>query len=187
MAKISALIEKIADGKNPLFQDLYGVNEIVLKEQADRYAALMNEFQSVYGNDDVSLFSSPGRTEIGGNHTDHNRGKVLACDSPAHLKHMLQGEALFQVWVSADGSLDSAGLLAINGVNQAAAQETPEGLRIDLRLQEESVLPAVFNELNRQQRAIFSLQKREPTLEDVFMRLVGQRMEDIEDDSAAAA
>jgi ABC-2 type transport system ATP-binding protein len=116
-----------------------------------------------------------------------NRGKVLACDSPAHLKHMLQGEALFQVWVSADGSLDSAGLLAINGVNQAAAQETPEGLRIDLRLQEESVLPAVFNELNRQQRAIFSLQKREPTLEDVFMRLVGQRMEDIEDDSAAAA
>ena len=116
-----------------------------------------------------------------------NRGKVLACDSPAHLNHMLQGEALFQVWVSADGSLDSAGLLAINGVNQAAAQETPEGLRIDLRLQEESVLPAVFNELNRQQRAIFSLQKREPTLEDVFMRLVGQRMEDIEDDSAAAA
>ena len=36
MAKINALIEKIADGKNPLFQELYGVNEVVLKEQADR-------------------------------------------------------------------------------------------------------------------------------------------------------
>lgn len=78
MAKISALIEKIANGKNPLFQELYGVNEVVLKEQADRYAALMNEFQKVYGTDDVSLFSSPGRTEIGGNHTDHNYGRVLA-------------------------------------------------------------------------------------------------------------
>ncbi len=78
MAKISALIEKIANGKNPLFQELYGVNEVVLKEQADRYAALMNEFQQVYGTNDVSLFSSPGRTEIGGNHTDHNYGRVLA-------------------------------------------------------------------------------------------------------------
>jgi galactokinase len=78
MAKINALIEKIANGKNPLFQELYGVNEVVLKEQADRYVALMNEFQTVYGTDDVSLFSSPGRTEIGGNHTDHNYGRVLA-------------------------------------------------------------------------------------------------------------
>jgi galactokinase len=38
----------------------------------------MNEFQKVYGSDDVMLFSSPGRTEIGGNHTDHNYGRVLA-------------------------------------------------------------------------------------------------------------
>jgi len=78
MSKINALIEKIANGKNSLFQELYGANEVVLKEQADRYASLMNEFQKVYGTDDVSLFSSPGRTEIGGNHTDHNYGRVLA-------------------------------------------------------------------------------------------------------------
>ncbi|HBL77536.1 MAG: galactokinase [Bacteroidetes bacterium GWF2_42_66] len=78
MAKINALIEKINGGKNPLFQELYGVNAVVLKEQADRYAALMNEFQKVYATDDVALFSSPGRTEIGGNHTDHNYGRVLA-------------------------------------------------------------------------------------------------------------
>lgn len=78
MAKINALIEKIANGKNPLFKELYGVNEVVLKEQADRYASLMGEFQTVFGTDDVELFSSPGRTEIGGNHTDHNYGRVLA-------------------------------------------------------------------------------------------------------------
>ncbi len=78
MAKINALIAKIAEGKNPLFQELYGENPTILKEQADRYAALMNEFQTVFGNDEVELFSSPGRTEIGGNHTDHNYGRVLA-------------------------------------------------------------------------------------------------------------
>ncbi|HAH24130.1 MAG TPA: galactokinase, partial [Prolixibacteraceae bacterium] len=78
MAKINSLIAKIAGGNNPLFHELYGVNSSVLKEQADRYSSLMNEFNSVYSNDDVDLFSSPGRTEIGGNHTDHNYGRVLA-------------------------------------------------------------------------------------------------------------
>jgi galactokinase len=38
----------------------------------------MNEFEKTYGAEDVQLFSSPGRTEIGGNHTDHNFGRVLA-------------------------------------------------------------------------------------------------------------
>jgi galactokinase len=78
MTKINALVEKIAGGNNPLFKELYGVNSAVLKEQADRYVTLMKEFQKVYGTDDVQLFSSPGRTEIGGNHTDHNYGRVLA-------------------------------------------------------------------------------------------------------------
>ena len=38
----------------------------------------MSDFEKTYGTDDVQLFSSPGRTEIGGNHTDHNYGRVLA-------------------------------------------------------------------------------------------------------------
>jgi len=78
MAKISALIDKIANGQNPLFKELYGVNEAVLQEQADRYISLMKEFNTVFAKDEIELFSSPGRTEIGGNHTDHNYGRVLA-------------------------------------------------------------------------------------------------------------
>lgn len=78
MAKINSLTAKIADGKNSLFQELYGFEDSVLKEQASRYSGLMAEFQKSYGTDDVELFSSPGRTEIGGNHTDHNYGRVLA-------------------------------------------------------------------------------------------------------------
>ena len=78
MSKIKALIEKINKGENPVFQELYGIDSSVLKEQAGRYEALMNEFVNTYGTDDVDLFSSPGRTEIGGNHTDHQLGRVLA-------------------------------------------------------------------------------------------------------------
>lgn len=78
MSKIDSLIEKINGGNNPLFINLYGKDEQTLKEQSDRYTALMNEFKSVFGKDDVELFTSPGRTEIGGNHTDHNFGRVLA-------------------------------------------------------------------------------------------------------------
>ncbi|MEN8115457.1 MAG: galactokinase family protein [Bacteroidota bacterium] len=78
MTKIDGLNEKINGGNNPLFQELYGNNTTVLKEQADRYASLMNEFSATFGSDNVELFSSPGRTEIGGNHTDHNYGRVLA-------------------------------------------------------------------------------------------------------------
>lgn len=78
MTKIKSLNEKINGGKNPLFQELYGADSSVLKEQADRYASLMSDFEKTYGTDDVQLFTSPGRTEIGGNHTDHNYGRVLA-------------------------------------------------------------------------------------------------------------
>ncbi len=78
MAKIQDLIVKINNGDNPLFRELYGSDELILKEQSQRYSDLLSDFQSTFGNDDVHLFSSPGRTEIGGNHTDHNYGRVLA-------------------------------------------------------------------------------------------------------------
>ena len=78
MTKIKELVEKINEGINPVFTELYGNNAEDLNAQADRYADLMAEFEKTFGSDDVALFSSPGRTEIGGNHTDHNYGRVLA-------------------------------------------------------------------------------------------------------------
>ncbi len=46
---------------------------------ADRYIDVINEFEKTYGAaDELALFSAPGRTEIGGNHTDHQHGCVLA-------------------------------------------------------------------------------------------------------------
>ncbi len=58
--------------------DVYG-GKAQAMSQRGRYCALLDSFDGVYpGGDEVRLFSSPGRTEISGNHTDHNNGKVLA-------------------------------------------------------------------------------------------------------------
>lgn len=59
-----------------LFTALYGENAV--KENIERYQSLVMNFQKKFPEEDVLLFSSPGRTEISGNHTDHNHGKVLA-------------------------------------------------------------------------------------------------------------
>lgn len=59
------------------FEKLYGANAVPM--QKERYAAAEKAFAEIYGNhSDVRIFSAPGRTEVGGNHTDHNRGCVLA-------------------------------------------------------------------------------------------------------------
>lgn len=76
--KLETLKSKINNGDNPLFATLYGSDAAVLKTQASRFNALMDDFQSTFSRDDGELFSSPGRTEIGGNHTDHQYGRVLA-------------------------------------------------------------------------------------------------------------
>ena len=56
---------------------LYG--EQNREEQVARYRHLLDGFRQTFGErEGVAIFSAPGRTEIGGNHTDHQRGKVLA-------------------------------------------------------------------------------------------------------------
>ena len=55
---------------------IYG--EENLDTQRKRYIDAANEFLSVYGEREVSIFSVPGRSELSGNHTDHNHGKVMA-------------------------------------------------------------------------------------------------------------
>ena len=58
---------------------LYGDGEDVIEKQKGRYAALIRRHAELFGEKpDVQLISAPGRTEIGGNHTDHNNGRVLA-------------------------------------------------------------------------------------------------------------
>ena len=60
------------------FAALYGSDKNTLALQTQRYNSLVEAFCKRYGDGNIRLFSSPGRSEIGGNHTDHNLGKVLA-------------------------------------------------------------------------------------------------------------
>lgn len=55
---------------------LYGEN--ALEAQRERYIKAVEEFESLYGEGDAYLFSVAGRSELSGNHTDHNHGKVIA-------------------------------------------------------------------------------------------------------------
>ena len=70
------LIEKGEFDHN--FIDVY-VDIEQLEYQRSRYANAIMKFEEYYGNGDIKIFSAPGRSEIGGNHTDHQNGKVLAC------------------------------------------------------------------------------------------------------------
>jgi len=59
---------------------LYGPGPDMTASQVRRYRRLIAEHRKHFGSggESVRLFSAPGRVEIGGNHTDHNRGRVLA-------------------------------------------------------------------------------------------------------------
>lgn len=78
MLKNSLLRENLLAGKyNQKLAKLYKESEI--PAQIERYIRVSKTFDELFGEGlDVCVFSSPGRTEVGGNHTDHNHGKVLA-------------------------------------------------------------------------------------------------------------
>jgi galactokinase len=56
--------------------EIYGESEIF--EQVNRYRNLLSLHEERAGGEDVMVFSTAGRTELAGNHTDHNLGRVLA-------------------------------------------------------------------------------------------------------------
>lgn len=61
------------------FKGLYGTEEEQLEYQRQRYLNAVNTFAKLYPKrKNIRIFSAPGRTEIGGNHTDHQNGCVLA-------------------------------------------------------------------------------------------------------------
>ena len=76
--KVNETIQMMeSEGAKTLLAKLYG--EDAVAGNVARYQELLKGYEKAFGDSgDVLLFSSPGRTEISGNHTDHNHGKVLA-------------------------------------------------------------------------------------------------------------
>jgi len=63
-------------GLNETLQSLYGAAK--LETAQSRCAGVLEGFAKTFGREAEALFSAPGRTELGGNHTDHQHGRVLA-------------------------------------------------------------------------------------------------------------
>lgn len=111
-----------------------------------------------------------------------NQGRVLACDAPSVLKQRLQREALFEITVSSLDGSRPATLEKLPGVRKMTWQESGEATVLNFNLQEEAALAAVINRLSENGVKIVRLDKHEPTLEDVFVDLVGRSMDEIEKD-----
>lgn len=80
MPKTKQLLEQIKSGGfDDTFSKLYANDAGTILKQRERYSNAIHDFEKVFGHDrDVQIYSAPGRTEIGGNHTDHNNGVVMA-------------------------------------------------------------------------------------------------------------
>ena len=110
-----------------------------------------------------------------------NKGKILACDSPANLKKLVQKEAVFELGLSGQfGHLED--LRALKGVQKVACHLDPGKNATTLKfiLDEESVIAKVIDVISKDGSKLVSLTKTEPSLEDVFVHLVGKSMEEEE-------
>ena len=67
-----------ADGQyDELLMDIY-LDDAKIEYQKARYVKAIEKFEELFSENDVEIYSAPGRSEISGNHTDHQHGEVLA-------------------------------------------------------------------------------------------------------------
>jgi len=106
-----------------------------------------------------------------------DRGRILGCDTPFNLKHSLQRDAVFRLQITY--LPDAAALVSgISGVRQCIQRHLDDHTELNMILEAEDVLAAVIAALSAQDARLLSLEKREPTLEDVFVTMVGRGLDE---------
>ncbi len=77
MSDTMRILEVLQAGQlDDKLQDIY-VDSACVPKQRKRYMNAIRKYEMLFGMDDISIYSAPGRSEIGGNHTDHQKGEVL--------------------------------------------------------------------------------------------------------------
>ena len=109
-----------------------------------------------------------------------NGGRVLACDTPANLKQRLQSGSIFRLETTPLDGVGTSTLAKIPGVRKVTCKERDGRALLELILEEEQVVGAVIVALEASRIGLLSLTKHLPTLEDVFVELVGRSMEEVE-------
>jgi ABC-2 type transport system ATP-binding protein len=109
-----------------------------------------------------------------------NAGRVLACDTPLNLKRRLQRDAIFQLDISPLRNGALAVFDRLPGVRKVTHTAHDGRSELQLILEADDALSGVISTLTQHNATLLNLQKREPTLEDVFVDLVGKSMAEVE-------
>lgn len=76
--RTNKIIEAIHEGRlDERLTEIYA-DPYIIPYEKKRYEQALYQYNAMFGADEVEIFSAPGRSEIGGNHTDHQHGEVLA-------------------------------------------------------------------------------------------------------------
>jgi ABC-2 type transport system ATP-binding protein len=109
-----------------------------------------------------------------------NGGRVLACDTPANLKRQFRGETLFRLDTTSVDEATASSIRAVAGVRSMTCHHVDGHSTLDLELVEDQAISGVIAAMEARRIGLLSLKKHEPTLEDVFVKLVGRSMDEVE-------
>ena len=121
--KINALKSALLGGEyDARLSYIYG--EAAVAKQKERYAAAIDSFAALYGADrEAALYSVAGRSELSGNHTDHNHGRVIAASIDLDIIAVASPNGEDTIRVKSEGFHED--VIDINFFT--APRETPEG------------------------------------------------------------
>ncbi len=115
-----------------------------------------------------------------------DRGRILACDSPLKLKEKLRENVVMKVEVSsvqADFTFMEK-MAGVVGYSQTRSIQT-NTTTLKVMVRDEPIFSQITSNLEAQKLKILSISKAEPTLEDVYISLVGRGLEEEEATSTA--
>jgi ABC-2 type transport system ATP-binding protein len=115
-----------------------------------------------------------------------NNGKILACDSPTALKENLKATPIAKIDVSsiqADFSFIQK-MRGVVGCSETRSIQTGV-TSLKVMAQNEKVFSDIMSKLNEEKLKVLSINEAEPTLEDVYIRLVGKGFEQAEEKANA--
>lgn len=101
-----------------------------------------------------------------------DQGRILACDTPANLKRMVNQVSAFIIETTHFDNPEA--LAGYEGVRGITAKTNASGLSLRLLTEDESVIADLVSHIVGEGAKITHISKSEPTLEDVFVRLVGR-------------
>jgi ABC-2 type transport system ATP-binding protein len=108
-----------------------------------------------------------------------HQGRIIASEAPAELKRRAAGGSYFVLRTEAMNG--AAWLGEVPGVLRVDAAAREAGTELRLQLADDGAIAGVVRALADRSRRILSMQKLEPSLEDVFVQLVGQRLEEVDE------